>query len=72
MDTLNEMVDAVIAHAKENYEKDGWDFVIECYTRQDIRAMLHHKGATSNAEAIEEMGKLCKVLAAVRSDIQGA
>tara|TARA_R100000963_G_scaffold11192_1_gene8167 strand:- start:7 stop:222 length:216 start_codon:yes stop_codon:yes gene_type:complete len=31
-----ELVTAVRAHALENYEKGGWDFLVECYSDDEI------------------------------------
>jgi hypothetical protein len=30
------LIEAVKAHAIENYEQDGWDIVAECYSDEDI------------------------------------
>jgi len=31
VETNSELVQAVEAHAKANYRKDGWDVIVECY-----------------------------------------
>jgi DNA-binding LytR/AlgR family response regulator len=37
---LSNMIDAVKAHALKNYERDGWDIVIECYSDDDIAEII--------------------------------
>lgn len=32
----NELISAVRAHAEANWEKDGWDFLTECWSDEDI------------------------------------
>lgn len=33
---MNELIAAVRAHANANYERDGWDFLAECWGDEDI------------------------------------
>jgi hypothetical protein len=55
--TMNEMVEAVKAKAMENYE-NGWSFIIECYSDEDIAEQL--EGCTTIAAALKEMKKRVK------------
>jgi hypothetical protein len=68
MNTKEEMIAAVKAHARANYELHGWDFVVECYDDEDIVEELG--GATTNEQAIKNIGKLCKIRDDYRKDIQ--
>lgn len=34
--TKAELVAAVKKHASENYEREGWDYVVECWADSDI------------------------------------
>ena len=34
------LVDAVKGHAVRNYEKDGWDYIVECYGDGDIAELF--------------------------------
>ena len=52
MDTKQEMIDAVKAHALCHYE-DGWDFVVECYDEKDITDVIGK--ARTCAGAIKKM-----------------
>lgn len=33
---MQHLIDAVRAHAMENWHKDGWDYLAECWDDQDI------------------------------------
>jgi hypothetical protein len=66
-----EMVDlikAVREHAAANYEQDGWDFLVECYSDDDIKEAIG--GATTVAGAIRNVKQVVKVLADRRADVQ--
>ena len=34
--TTEELVAAVRKHAEANYNKDGWDYLVECWSDEDI------------------------------------
>lgn len=46
-------VQQVKDHALQNYEDDGWDFVVECYSDAEIAEII--KDCSSEQEAIEAM-----------------
>lgn len=48
------IINAVRAHAVDNYTTGGWDIVVECYSDADI--LEYTAGATTPAEAIAKMG----------------
>lgn len=56
-----EMIQAVRKHAYENYEKDGWDTVIECMEDGDILELISDAKATNYMEAINAVHKLVKL-----------
>jgi hypothetical protein len=35
-----ELIDAVKAHALRNYNRGGWDVVVECWSDEEIAAVL--------------------------------
>lgn len=49
------LLDDVKAHAVANYERDGWDFVIECHSDEEIREAIGGaktlKGALRNVRS---------------------
>jgi hypothetical protein len=65
---MQNLIDAVKAHADEHYEHDGWDIVSECYEDGEIAALIGN--ATTPADAICAVGKHIKPLADYRADIQ--
>tara|TARA_R100000700_G_scaffold38694_1_gene50344 strand:+ start:226 stop:453 length:228 start_codon:yes stop_codon:yes gene_type:complete len=66
------LVDAVKGHAVRNYEKDGWDYIVECYGDGDIASIIQAANATTREEAIKAVGDYIKVKDDYRSDIMGA
>ena len=50
--TQAEMIKAVRSHAEENYEKDGWDFLVECWSDEEIAEAI--EGARSINGAIRK------------------
>jgi len=67
MNTMNEMVEAVKAHAIAHYnDGEGWDMVAECMGTEEITEALTNVGEysevpvadpTTNEEAIAEISK---------------
>ena len=49
--TIEYLVWAVRRHAAENYEKDGWDFIEECHTDEEIKEAIG--GIMTEAAAIK-------------------
>ena len=64
--TTQELVQAVREYAKENYEKGGWDYVIECFSDEDI--VRNIEGAKTTKGAIKKISKLVGLLAERRQD----
>lgn len=67
---VHAMVQAVKAHAQEHYEQDGWDYVIETYTDEELAETIGN--ATTIAGAIRRVHTIVKTIDGVRRDIQGA
>ncbi len=63
-----ELIDAVKQYAKEHYETDGWDYVIE--TMDDMEIAQEISGAVTPKEAIAKMYDLVKMLDVHRKEIQ--
>jgi hypothetical protein len=36
--------EAVRNHAIENYNNGGWDYIVECYSDEDIQRVLNYDG----------------------------
>ncbi len=52
MITMSKMIKAVKEHAKDNYGKDGWDYVAECYDDEEIKTLLREANARTEKQAI--------------------
>lgn len=66
--TNDEMVKAVRKHATANYEQDGWDYLVECYSDDEIVELFD--GATTVEEAIANVGEVMKLKDDYRKDIE--
>lgn len=55
------MVEAVKAHALANYEKNGWDMIVECWTDQRIADAI--TGQRTERAAINAVAKDAKLWA---------
>jgi hypothetical protein len=72
MATMGEMVEAVKTYALSHYEKDGWDFCVECWSDTEILEMIGNGRCTSNMEAIKEVRKTCRALNEQRQEARSA
>jgi hypothetical protein len=63
-----ETIAAVKAHAIANYEKHGWDIIIETYDDADLVVAMSN--ATTTKAAIAAVKRFVKPLAEYRSEIQ--
>lgn len=68
--SMPELVSEVRKYARDHYEEDGWDFVVECYSDEEIAERI--------GKARTRVGAIANVLLAVktvddyRKDIQNA
>ena len=66
--TIEELVAAVKAHALENYEKGGWDYVVECWSDTEIADEIR-PGSTPK-QAIKRIGDIVKILDERRREVR--
>ena len=65
-----DLITAVREYAVANYDKDGFDFLVECWTDDDIANAI--TSAKSKSAAIAAARKAVKVLADARQDARAA
>ena len=65
---MNQFVEAVKRYAVENYERDGWDFVVECWSYEDINDCI--LGAATEAEAIQLVADWVKPVDEYRAEVE--
>lgn len=53
---MNDLIAAVKRHARENYNRGGWDIVVECYDDADLAALIG--GAKTEREAIDKVADI--------------
>ena len=59
--TFLDMANHVMNFAIANYERDGWDYVVECLTIDDIAKDLESLGITSEASARAVYFRQCQL-----------
>jgi hypothetical protein len=62
-------IDAVLRHAHERYDHDGWDIVVECWERPEILKHLR-KAGDDVAGAIKTIGDHAKMVDGYRREVQ--
>lgn len=71
--TTDELLAAVKAHAIRNYERDGWDFLVECHEDDEIRKALGSattlRGAIAKVRAEFALGLQHEMRASVCAEI---
>ncbi len=68
--TKPELLELVKQHATRNYEKDGWDILIECYTDEEIVKAMGRSKKESGAIWAVQWNLGLKTQAGVRADVQ--
>jgi len=66
--TKTELVEAVKAHAVDNYESGGWDYLVECYSDAEVEELIGK--ATTVKGAIKKVAKVMGIKNDYREDIQ--
>ena len=64
------LVEAVIEHAVDHYEIEGWDILVECWNDEEIWSWI--EGATSEKEAIRLAAQALKPLNDHRMEVINA
>jgi exopolyphosphatase/pppGpp-phosphohydrolase len=64
------MVKAVRDHALANYEKDGWDYVVEAWDDEMVLEAI--EGCKTVSGAIRKVAKIVKEQEDYRQDIQSS
>lgn len=66
--TVEELVAAVREYAVSNYNKDGWDYVVECWADDEIAIEID--GCRTDAGAIKRMKAAVKPLNERRAEVR--
>lgn len=64
------LVQAVRDYANANYNKGGWDIIVECWSDEDILGEIGNVKTVSGA--IRKVSKVVQVISDYRSEIQNA
>lgn len=65
-----QLINAVRAHALANYNQDGWDYLVECWSDGDILECLGD--VTTVTQAIDIIKQELEVLAEMRDEVRAA
>ena len=68
--TMNELAAAVRNHAQDNYEVDGWDYIVECWESSEIIAELELEKITSESAAIAHFLDIAKIFDERRREVE--
>ncbi len=68
--TTNEIAEAVQKHAVVNYEKSGWDYIVECWTRAEIAEELTRCNINTVSEAIAHYAESARIFHDRRTDAE--
>lgn len=66
--TVEELVAAVRQYATSNYNKDGWDYIVECWADDEIAEEI--KGCRTEDGAIKKVRKVAKLLDERRQEVR--
>jgi hypothetical protein len=66
-----DLINAVRKHALNNYNDDGWDYLVECWEDGDILEQISDKNATTPAAAIAACLAVVKPQNERRSEMGG-
>lgn len=58
----------ILTHAYKNYERDGWDMVVECVEFNDFKATCNRLNLDTYEKAFEEYRQWCEQKADQRED----
>ena len=64
---MNELIKAVRDHALDNYEKGGWDILVECWDDEEIAEVIG--GAKTPKAAIAACKRVIGTIDEYRSDV---
>lgn len=70
MKTKQHLIDAVKAHALKHYNDGGWDFIVECWSDEEIAECF--KDAETEASAIAAVGQIVSVYADRQADAKNS
>ena len=65
---MQDLIDAVRAHANANWGKDGWHFLVECWDDEDIARAVGN--AKTPKTAIAACKRVVKTMDEYRSEIR--
>ena len=64
------LIEAVIEHAVDHYELEGWDILVECWSDEEIWSWI--EGAADEKEAIRLAAQALKPINDFRREIMSA
>ena len=66
------LIAAVRGHAMANYEKDGWDYLVECWDDGDILEQISELKKPTPTACIKHIGDIMKTFDDYRREIRNA
>ena len=69
---VNQLIQSVRRHALDNYENNGWDYLVECWDDGDILEQISDAKAQTPDAAIKACLSLVSLLDERRREIRNA
>jgi hypothetical protein len=65
---MEQHIAAIRKHALANYNRDGWDILVECWSDSDILDILRVEHCTTEAQAIKALRTTLRTINGVRAE----
>lgn len=69
---VSALVEAVKAHARDNYNEGGWDVIVECWDDDRIAEVIREDAATTPAAAVDAFRPVVGVWADRQADARNS
>lgn len=66
---IQELVQGVRNHAQAHYEEEGWDYIVECFSDDDIAEVLDREQVTDLPGAIKTLRGIVRILDERRREV---
>jgi len=64
---MKDWIEKIRKHAVTHYEEDGWDFLVECWTDEELLAVA--TACETYEEFVEYLSETLSTIAGIREDI---
>jgi hypothetical protein len=65
-----EWIKELRSHALDHYEESGWDYLVECWSDEDIALIIRESCADTYEEAFQAVAEYVDLLGDQRSEVE--